>query len=172
MPGTKIPSASFIAFAVGAAVGILALGSWLVGGGHGYPGAEVVVSAPSPEGLLVTPAQSPFVERGGLRPGGAAASGSVLVRNVADRRLAVRVGAAPVSGALEPLQLEIAAGRRILARGPLSALGRPGGTSVVLAPGEMRRIRARAWLGAAADGWEARSVEVGLRFDVRALEGS
>jgi hypothetical protein len=170
VPTRTPPWISRAALLAGAAIALAIAIAGRVDGGSAVPGAELTLAAATPEGLVALPDAKPFLHGRDLRPGGPPATGSLRIRNAADRPLAVRIGMVAPSHELDGLlAVRLATRGRVLRDGRLGRL-EPAGKPIALAPGEERTIRVRAWLPETdASDWQARAVEGSIRFAVRPL---
>lgn len=126
-------------------------------------GAGVRIAATAP-GELHVPGDDAFVAARGLTPGGRSESGALPVRNVTrgpvDVRMRARYDRHDLDGGL---RLELRAGGRRLASGPLARLRR-WSRPMRVERGEERTLEARAWIPAGASGTEGRRVAVDLEL--------
>jgi hypothetical protein len=150
-----------VGFAAGVVLAALALLSWRVPASGDELGLDVRLVA-TPPGELLAESSEPFLAGRGLVPGGDPAEGRLTVRNVAGRRLAFRVRGLPSARGLDSLlRLELRAGDRTLASGPLGDLRGWTDRTFELDPREPADLTARAGLPEPAGrGYEARILDV------------
>ena len=131
-------------------------------------GAEVnFYAAPSGE-IAVSPAgPKPFLTERALRPG-EAAGGAVELANQTGQRLSLRPRALPSSDALdELLDVQLLAGDRVLASGPLGSLREAGGRALLLDPGERATLWVSASLDEGASDAAAAFVDVAIHLELK-----
>lgn len=154
---------------LGAAAGIglaaAALAQARVPEGGGKLGLDLIVAA-APTGELRFEPAGPVVAAAGMRPGSAAAAGTVEVRNQTGRRLPFRLRALPSTrDADRLLHLRVGSGPRVLYEGDLGGLRRWTQPGLTLGSGERRTLTVRAWIQRGADtGWAGRIVDVPLEL--------
>ena len=126
-------------------------------------GAGVRVAAQAP-GELHVPDGGSFLTAHGLKAGGRAVRGSLPVENVTRGPVNVRVRASEGGRDLDhSLHLELRAGGRRLASGPLSALRRWSRPVRVERAGD-ETIHARAWIPAGTDDFAGRQAALRLQL--------
>ena len=161
-----------LALTAGVAVSALALLAWRVPASQRALGTDVALEATQPAELRLRP-QGPFASARDLRPGGRPARGTLAVANAADLPLDVAVSVRPGSGeASRALWVEVRTGDRVLARGPVSGLGRPSGRRFALTRHGTARVQVTAWLPDSAGGpLRARLATARIGFRARATQG-
>ncbi len=128
-------------------------------------GAGVRVTAGAP-GELHVPGGA-FLAARGLTPGGRSVRGTLPVRNVTRGPVEVRLRARRGGHELDRgLHVELRAGGRRLASGPLARLRRWSRPLTVERGGE-RTVHARAWIASGAEGTAGRHVALDLELDAR-----
>ena len=151
-------------FLLGGALAVAAVAGWRVPAGDRSVGADVVVVASSGRALEL-PAGN-VVQANSLHAG-KSATGRLAVRNASRAPLAVRLRARSEPRSLDRmLHVELRDGATRLYRGPLGRLRRPTAARFLLAGGEERSVRVRAWLPADAHGYRRRIVKVTLEAGV------
>jgi hypothetical protein len=131
----------------GLAVAAALVTAWRVPEGDGRVGASVRLTASARGELAVTPTGVLATEPD-LRPGDEV-SGSVEVRNITALPLTVRVRALPSTPDLgDKVDLDVSA------------------SSLTLAPGEARTVRATASMAPGTEDYAGRAADVALTFDV------
>jgi hypothetical protein len=162
------PAARVLALGLGLAAAAAIVLAGRIDGSGAATGASALFSV-LPPGELELMTAGPLGSADALQPGGPAASGRATVRNQSGRALRLRVRALPSRPDLDRLlRVEISAGGRLVARGPLGRLRRGRRDPAALAPGASRTLAVRAWLAPGApDGWQARAVEVPLELTTR-----
>jgi hypothetical protein len=154
-----------VGLAIGLCAALALVLSWRVPAEGGTLGADARFTALPPGELVVEP-EATFLKARRLRPGGPAATGSLRVRNISPRSVAVRGVALPSSGDLDSrLRVELRQGDDELFSGRLGRLRR-GTARMRLLPDEERRVEARAWLPAGTAGHEGAAVDVTLELRV------
>lgn len=132
-------------------------------------GVRMVASAP---GELHVPDGGAFLMARDLTPGGRAAEAALPVLNVTrgavDVRLRARRGGHELDRALH---VELRAGGRRLASGPLARLRR-WSRPVRVERGAERTVHARAWIAPGAGGTAGRSIALDLELDANLVEPS
>jgi hypothetical protein len=156
---------------LGIGLAVLLMISWRIPGGSGHLGADVSLVA-IPPGELVVSSDNRFAAARDLEPGRGEARGTLGVRNIAGRAQTVRVRALPSTRDLDRLlQLELRAGGRVIARGPVGDLRRFG-RAFTIPSDRSTRLEARAWLpGSAGGGWRGRIADVTLDFSAKSVGG-
>lgn len=149
------------AFAAGVVLAALALLSWRVPASGEELGLDVRLVA-TPPGELLVEQTGTFLSGRGLTAGGQVVKGRLTVRNVAGRRLAFQVRGLPSTRRLDRLlRVELRAGGRRLASGPLGDLRAWTERAFELDASETGALTARAWLPEAAGrGYEGRILDV------------
>ena len=171
--GTAIATTRTAGIATGLALAVLLVLAFRVPASGQALGAGVRITAASPGELHVpAPAGGAFLAARGLMPGGRSVRATLPVRNVTrgpvDVRLRARGGGHELDRAL---QVELRAGGRRLASGPLAELRR-WSRSLRVERGAERTVRARAWIAAGAVGTTGRRAELDLELDARLAEAS
>ena len=129
-------------------------------------GAGVRIEAAAP-GELHVPGGGAVLSARGLMPGGRSVRGTLPVRNVTRGAVNVRVRARSAGHDLDRgLHVELRAGGRRLASGPLAGLRRWSRPFRVERGGE-RTVHARAWIASGAEGTAGRRVALDLELDAR-----
>jgi hypothetical protein len=132
-------------------------------------GVRVVAAAP---GELHVPDGGAFLTARDLTPGGAAARARLPVGNVTRGPVDVRVRAHGGGRQLDSgLRMELSAGGRRLASGPLAALRHWSRPMRLERAGE-RTIRARAWIADGATDTAGRRVDLDLQLDADLVENA
>jgi hypothetical protein len=150
--------------AAGAVLAVTLVVGWRVPAATGALGADVKLVADQPGELLLS-ASGSFLQGRGLVPGGPAAAGSLGLRNITPRTLAVRVRARPSTPDLDgALQVELEDAGRAVAAGRLGSLRRWSRGALRIGPGERRRLAGRAFLRAGERNHEGRIVDVTLEL--------
>ena len=130
-------------------------------------GAEATMVATAPGELLISGSRS-FLRGRGLVDGGPAASGRLVLRNITERPLAVRVRVAPSKPDLDrALRVELVDAGAPLVVGTLGRLRGWSRSAMRLKPGERRRLDARASIVSGAADYQGRTVKVGLELRAR-----
>ena len=162
-----------LALTAGVAVSALALLAWRVPASQRTLGTDVTLEATQPGELRVRP-QGPFASAHDLRPGGRPVRATLSVANAADLPLGVAVSARPGRGeASRALWVEVRVGSRVLARGPVSGLGRPSRRRFALARRGTARVQVTAWLPDSARGpLRARLATARIGFQGLATKGA
>ena len=170
---TLPPAARALALALGLAAAVAIVLAGRIDGSGAAAGANAVFSV-SPPGELQLFTAGPLATADALAPGGPAEAGTATVRNQSGGTLRLAIRALPSAPDLDRLlQVEISAGGKLVARGPLGTLRRRHDDPVPLGPGGQRTLAVRAWLPAGApDGWQARAVEVPLELTTRPAGGT
>ena len=159
--------AKWIGLTAGLAVALALLMTWRVPVTSGTLGADVKLVATPPGELSLKPVGA-FLEGSGLTAGGAAATGRLELRNVTGRMLEVRLRLLPSTPDLDRvLRVELEdAGERVLS-GTLRGLRDWSRRAISVAPGESRRVDARAYVARGAGDYEGRIVDVTLEVRAR-----
>ena len=154
----------WIGLAAGIALAAVLLSSWRVPATSGTLGADLKLVATPPGELTLKPAGA-LLQGHGLRAGGTAATGTLEVRNITARTLAVRTRLLPSVPDLDAgLRVEVEDGGRPVASGPLGRLRRWSRAAVTIAPGESRRLDARAAVVPGARDYQGRIVDATLEL--------
>lgn len=130
-------------------------------------GAEATLVATPPGELLISGSHSLLR---GLRlvEGGPAASGRLVLRNITERPLAVRLRLVPSKPDLDrALRVELEDAGSPVAIGRLGDLRGWSRAALRLEPGERRRLDGRASIPTGAAGYEGRTVRVGVELRAR-----
>jgi hypothetical protein len=136
----------------------------------GVLGAGVRLSAVPPGDLRVP--SEPFLVARNLVSGGSSARGRLRVRNISAGPLRVRLRLRPEEPLLDRgLNVRLMVGERTLAVGSLGSLRRWSDPALV-GESEALALRAVAWVPAAAEDYQGRSVDVPLEFRARPVGGS
>ena len=160
-------TAKWIGLAAGLGVALVLLMTWRVPATSGTLGADVKLVATPPGELTLKPAGA-FLEARGLVAGGRAASGSLELRNITGRRLAVRLRLLPSSSDLDrALRVELDDAGTAIAAGPLGGLRRWSRRHVEIEPGGSRRIEARALIARGGGDYEGRIADVTVELRAR-----
>jgi hypothetical protein len=140
--------------------------AWRLPRPDGVLGADVKFVA-SPTGELQVSSPGVFLSGLDLEPGGRAARGELIVRNVSGVAGKFSVRGLPSNRDLDrPLHVELSANGRVLAHGSLASIRR-WTRPVKLPPRGELSITARAWLPrSAGEGWKAHTTDV--TFELRA----
>ncbi|HYN90771.1 MAG TPA: hypothetical protein VER75_02535 [Thermoleophilaceae bacterium] len=134
-------------------------------------GAGVRMLAMAP-GEVHVPRAGAFLSARGLTPGGEPARGSLPVTNVTRGAVDVRLRARKGGRELDrSLHVELRAGGRRLASGPLSRL-RHWSRSLRVERGEERIVRVRAWIPAGTPGTAGRRVALQLALDAELVKAT
>lgn len=112
-----------------------------------------------------------FLAAQGLTPGGRTVRGALPVRNVTRGPVQVRLRARGGRELDQGLHVELRAGGRRLASGPLAKL-RSWSRPVRVERGGERTINARAWIAAGAGETAGRYVALDLELDAKLTENS
>ena len=153
-----------IGFVLGVSLAISAVLGWRIPRGTGRLGADVAVAFLQ-TGTLQQSSVTPLINANDLQPGGAAAAGTVDVRNSSASTLTVRVKAEPSITDLDPLLwIDVRTSGRSLYRGTLGEL-RDGSRAFTISPLQTRTIEVRTWLPTdASTGYDGRIDEINLTF--------
>lgn len=153
-----------IGFVLGVSLAISAIIGWRLPRGTGRLGADVAVAFLQ-TGTLQLSTATPLINASDLRPGGAAANGTVDVRNSSGSTLAVRVKAEPSIADLDSLLwIDVRASGRRVYRGTLGDL-RGGSKAFTISPLQTRTLLVRTWLPTdVTNGYDGRIDEVNLTF--------
>ena len=155
---------------LGLLAGFCAVAAWLLLAGRPAdipaPSASMRLGTLATGELGVAPLSRPVLATTDLRPGRPGESGTVRIRNQTATRLAVSVRTSAVQRELDGTAwIELAERGDTLLRTRLGRTRSWTPTELSLAPGETRKLRARAWIPAdAPDGWQAARAELTLEL--------
>lgn len=155
--------------AAGLALAASLLASWRIEPSDGSLGADVRLLTIVPGELQAAPT-GVFLSARDLRPGGEPGGGTLRLRNITPRPVAVSFKPNSSDRVLARAgRIELSSGGRVVARGSLARIG----GSVRIPANSARSLKARVWVprGTPKAGYGARFADVNLGPSVRYLGG-
>ena len=137
------------------------------------PSASIRLGTLATGELAISPIGRPVLEGSALRPGGRGESGTVKIRNETPTALNVSLRTSAIQKELNrSAWIQVTDGSETIIKTRLADARRWSNGSVLLKPGEGRRLDARIWIPAdAPEGWQAGRGDLTLEFRGRAAKG-
>lgn len=134
------------------------------------PSASIRLGTLATGELAISPIGKPVLEGSTLRPGGRGETGTVSIRNETPTALDVSLRTSAIQRELNrSAWIHVTDGGETVVRTRLADASRWSNSSILLKPGEGRRLEARIWIPSdAPEGWQAGQGDLTLEFRGRA----